>query len=181
MEKLSPQQVAMLHKHLIHSGSNDALVDELLDHLACDVEYYMWIGLPFESAMQAVLDQANVTAVRHLRDHYQTELAMTDDQLRQASLDDIVFEFRNKAYGAYDLRRAYRITLRNAFIMALSLCMMLMAMMDGISRRTWSYLSPWGAVWLIGLCGLTYAVVSWYLHRTQEQKLTLRQPLSDPA
>ncbi|MFD2935243.1 hypothetical protein [Spirosoma flavum] len=174
MEKLSPQQVATLHNHLIYSGSNDALLDELLDHLACEVEHYIWIGLPFETAMNIVLEQANVKTIRHLRDIYQIELAMTDEQLRQASLDDIVFEFRNKAYGAYDLRRAYRTTLRNAFIMALGLCMMGMAMMDGISRHTWSYASLGGVVWLVGLGGVTFAVVSWYLQNMRQQQLSLR-------
>lgn len=174
MEKLSPQQITTLHNHLIHTGSNDALIDELLDHLVCEVEYYMWIGLPFESAMNAVLEQANVKAVRHLRETYKTELIMTDEQLRQASLDDIVFEFRNKAYGAYDLRRAYRTTLRNAFIMALGLCMMLMAMMDLLSRRTWSYLSLSGGVWLIGLGAVTFASVSWYMEHMRQQQLAMR-------
>ena len=32
------------------------------------------------------------------------------------SLDDIVFENRNKAYGAYDLRTNYRSVLTKAFI-----------------------------------------------------------------
>ncbi len=174
MEKLSPQQIATLHNHLIHTGSTDALIDELLDHLVCEVEYYIWVGLPFETAMNTVLEQANVKAVRHLRDTYQIELAMTDDQLKQASLDDIVFEFRNKAYGAYDLRRAYPTTLRNAFIMALGLCMMMMAMMDSLSRHTWSYASLAGVVWLTGLCGVTFAVASWYLQNMRQQQLSMR-------
>ncbi|UFH53415.1 hypothetical protein [Spirosoma sp. KNUC1025] len=174
MEKLNPQQVAILHNHLVHSGSTDALLDELLDHLACEVEYYMWIGLPFESALNAVLEQANVKAVRHLQATYQTELAMTDEQLQRASLDDIVFEFRNKAYGAYDLRQAYRISLRNAFIMAIGLCMMLMAIMDLMSHKTWSYLSVSGLVWLAGLCAVTFAGGSWYLQHIRQQQLSIR-------
>lgn len=174
MEKLSQQQVATLHNHLIHTGSNDALIDELLDHLACEVEYYMWIGLSFEAAMNTVLEQANVKAVRHLRQTYQTELAMTDEQLRQASLDDIVFEFRNKAYGAYDLRRAYNTSLRNAFIMALGLCMMLMAMMDLASRKTWSYFSLSGAVWLMGVSAVTFAGISWYMQHLRQQQVSMR-------
>lgn len=177
MKKLSPQQLAILHNHLIYNGSTDVLVDELLDHLACEVERYLWLGLPFDKAMDAVLEQANVKAVRHLRETYQIELAMTDDQLKQASLDDIVFEFRNKAYGAYDLRRAYPTTLRNAFIMALGLCMMLMAIMDGISRHSWSYMSLSGVVWLTGLSGVTFAVVSWYLQRTRQQQLSVHRGL----
>jgi hypothetical protein len=181
MEKLSPQQLATLHNHLIHTGSTDALIDELLDHLACEVEYYIWIGLPFDGALKTVLEQANLKAVRHLRDMYNSELAMTDEQLQQASLDDIVFEFRNKSYGAYDLRRAYRSKLRNAFIMTISLFLMLMAMMDAVNRRTWSYLSPWGIAWLIGLCGVTFVVVSWYLHHTRQQQVPMRETLTDHA
>ncbi|QKZ13888.1 hypothetical protein [Spirosoma sp. KUDC1026] len=171
MEKLTPQQLATLHNHLIHTGSTDALVDELLDHLACEVEYYLWIGLPFDNALQTVLEQANVKAVQHLRSHYNVALSMTDEQLRQASLDDIVFEFRNKLYGAYDLRQAYRVTLRNAFIMAISLCMMGMTMLNGISRRSWSYFSMWGVFWLVGLCGVTFAAVSWYLQHLRQHQL----------
>ncbi|GAB3697305.1 hypothetical protein GCM10027592_21270 [Spirosoma flavus] len=174
MEKLSPQQVAILHKHLLQNGSTNVLLDELADHLACEVEYYMWIGLSFDSALNAVLEQANVTAVRHLHNTYQVELAMTPEQINQASLDDIVFEFRNKAYGAYALRQSYRLTLRNAFIMAVGLCMMLMAMMDLLSRKTWSYFSPWGAVWIVGLCGVTFATASWYMERIRQQELSLR-------
>ncbi|GAB3886273.1 hypothetical protein [Spirosoma agri] len=181
MEKLSPQQLATLHNHLIHTGSTDVLINELIDHLACEVEHYMWIGLPFDTALKTVLEQANLKAVRHLRDTYSTELAMTDEQLREASLDDIVFEFRNKSYGAYDLRRAYRSTLRNAFIMTISLFMMLMAIMDGLSHRTWSYLSPWGAVWLVGLCGVTYVVVNWYTHYERQQALPIRKTLTNHA
>ncbi|GAB4018476.1 hypothetical protein [Spirosoma koreense] len=175
MEKLNPQQIAILQNHLIRSGSTDALIDELLDHLVCEVEYYMWIGLPFEAALDAVLEQANAKAVRHLRDTYQVELAMTDDQLRQASLDDIVFEFRNKAYGAYDLRQAYRTSLRNAFIMTIGLCMMVMAMMDLMSHRPWSYLSVGGAVWLAGLGAVTFASFSWYMQHLQQQEVSIRQ------
>lgn len=174
MEKLNPQQVIELHNHLIRSGSNDALLDELLDHLACEVEQYMWIGLPFEAALRAVLEEANVKAVRHLRHTYQTELTMTDEQLRQASLDDIVFEFRNKAYGAYDLRRAYRATLRNAFILALGLCMMGMAILDMVNRKNWSYLSLSGIIWFTGLCGVTYAGLSWYLQHVRQQQVSSR-------
>jgi hypothetical protein len=171
MEKLSPQQLSTLHNHLIHTGSADALVYELLDHLACEVEYYLWIGLPFDAALETVLEQANIKAVQQLRNTYNTQLAMTDEQLRQASLDDIVFEFRNKLYGAYDLRQAYRVTLRNAFFMAIGLCMMGMTILNGISRGSWSYFSLWGACWLVGLCGVTFAVVSWYLQHLRQQQL----------
>ena len=40
---------------------------------------------------------------------------MADEQ-RLSSLDEIVFENRNKLYGAYDLRTNYRSLLTKAFI-----------------------------------------------------------------
>ncbi len=174
MEKLNLTQVARLHNHLVRTGTNDALIGELLDHLCCEVEYYMWIGLPFESAMDKALLEANNHALQHLHGTYKQELALTETQLEEASLDDIVFEFRNKAYGAYDLRQAYPHTLRNALIATVGLCMMLVALMQGISQRTWSYFSFWGALWLVGLGALTFAILSGYLHRARQPKLSIR-------
>ena len=52
--------------------------------------------------------------------------------------------------------------------MALGLCMMLMALMQMVSQRSWSYWSPWGAVWLLGLGAVTFASVSWYLQHQKE-------------
>ena len=43
----------------------------------------------------------------------------------RATLDDIVFEFRNKAYGAYDLRQNYPTVLRNALILGITLFLMM--------------------------------------------------------
>lgn len=169
MKKLSPEQLNQLRHHLIRTGSTDALLDELVDHLACEVERYLWLGQPFELALQTVVAEANAKAVEHLRAKYQTELTLTDEQLRQASLDDIVFQFRNKAYGAYDLRRAYRTTLRNAFIMAIGLCLMLMSGLNAVSHHTWSYTSGWGLAWIVGLAGVTFAGVSWYLQHIRQQ------------
>ncbi len=42
---------------------------------------------------------------------------MTENQAKTATLDDIVFQNRNKAYGAYDLRKVYRPTLTKSMIM----------------------------------------------------------------
>ena len=33
---------------------------------------------------------------------------MAEEQLKYADFEELVFENRNKAYGAYDLRRSYR-------------------------------------------------------------------------
>ncbi|GAB3928037.1 hypothetical protein [Larkinella terrae] len=169
MEKLNPQQVAILYRHLDQNGTDDALIEELLDHLACEVEHFMWIGLSFETALEKVLLEANAKAVRHLREIYQIELTMTADQLREASLDDIVFEFRNKAYGAYDLRQEYRKSLRTALVLSLGLAMMLVALLSVFSGQKWSYMSVWGAIWTLGLVAVTYSGATWFQQRMQHK------------
>ena len=169
MEKLNLQQVEILYRHLVRSGTNDVLLEELLDHLACEVEHYMWIGLPFEKALDKVLSVANDKAVKHLRETYKVELAMTDEQLRQASLDDIVFEFRNKAYGAYDLRQEYRRTLHTALLMGVGMVMMLIALFSGFNQGKWSYLSIWGLIWILGLGSVAYAAGTWFHQRIQQK------------
>lgn len=173
MEKLNPQHVNRLHDHLIQTGTNPALITELLDHLVCEVEHYLWIGLPFESAMDKALLEADAGAVRDLRRTYQRELSLSGTQLELASKDDIVFEFRNKAYGAYALRQAYPITLRNAIIMTIGLCMMLMTLLQIMGRGTFSYFSLWGGIWLAGLAGVTFAGFSWYLQHERQRTLTM--------
>ncbi|QJW88685.1 hypothetical protein HNV11_04480 [Spirosoma taeanense] len=163
MEKLNPQQVARIYNHLIQAGLSDTVLHELFNHLAGEVEHYMWIGLPFESALDKALLEANIEAI--------SRRPLSGRELQEASLDDIVFQFRNKAYGAYDLRQSYNKTLRNAFIMALGLCLIGMALLQMIARGTWSYLSMWGAIWLVGLGAVTFAAFSWYLeHERQKQQ-----------
>ena len=41
---------------------------------------------------------------------------MAEEQLKYADFEELVFENRNKAYGAYDLRRSYRGLLTRAFL-----------------------------------------------------------------
>ncbi|GAB3639400.1 hypothetical protein [Spirosoma arcticum] len=173
MEKLNPQHVARLHDHLIRTGTNPALINELLDHLVCEVEHYQWIGLPFESAMDKALLEADAGTVRDLHQTYQRELSRDGTQPELASKDDIVFEFRNKAYGAYALRQAYPQTLRNAIIMTLGLCMMGMTLLHIMGRGTFSYFSLWGGIWLMGLAGVTFALFSWHLQHERQRTLTM--------
>lgn len=87
---------------------------------------------------------------------------MTEAQLQNASLDDIVFEFRNKAYGAYDLRQNYPLALRNALILGIGLFVMLMAFLSGLSQGTWDFFSASGIAWIIGLGAVGYAVGTWF-------------------
>jgi hypothetical protein len=173
MEKLNPQHVARLREHLIQTSTDPALINELLDHLVCEVEHYQWIGLPFESAMDKALLEADAGAVRDLHRTYQQELSLGGTQPELASKDDIVFEFRNKAYGAYALRQAYPQTLRNAIIMTLGLCMMGMTLLQIVGRGTFSYFSLWGGIWLTGLASVTFALLNGYLHYERQRTLFL--------
>lgn len=165
MEKLSPQQLAQLHRHLIHNGSDDALVTELVDHMACEVEHYMWIGLPFETAIEKALLEANPNAVAYLTETYQREFLLAEEQTQTASLDDIVFEYRNKAYGAYHNRQMYKASLWNALFASIGIFLMIVGLSAGMKAGKWTYLSLWGGMWLVGLCCLIYSFLSWYIQR----------------
>lgn len=173
MEKLNAQHLARLHDHLIQTGTDPALLTELLDHLVCETEHYLWIGLPVESAMDKALLEASAGTVRELHRTYRRELRLSGTQLELASKDDIVFEFRNKAYGAYALRQAYPQTLRNAIIMTLGLCMMGMTLLHLMGHGTFSYFSRWGAVWLGGLASVAFAGFSWYLQHQRQHTLSM--------
>ncbi len=162
MEKLTSSQLTLLQNHLIGAGSNDALLGELADHLACEVERYIQLGSPFEAALSKVLPEVNSKAVKYLRETYQHETAMTIEQLQDASLDDIVFEFRNKAYGAYDLRQAYPNALKKAFFLGIGIFLMLMAVLQGFSVGQWSFNSSLMLVWVLGVSSVGYAAWVWY-------------------
>jgi hypothetical protein len=140
MEKLTSSQLTILQNHLIRAGSNDALLSELADHLACDVEHYMWKGLPFETALYKVLPEVNNKAVKYLRQTYQHETA----------------------YGAYDLRRAYPGALKKAFFLGIGIFLMLMALLQGFSIGQWSFNSPQMLAWALGLSSVGYSIWVWY-------------------
>ena len=53
---------------------------------------------------------------------------MTNSQLATASLDDIVFDGRNRVYGAYQLRGLYQRHVTRALIIATAMCLLLLAM-----------------------------------------------------
>ncbi len=169
MKKLTSQQLSTLHDHLIRNSTNDALVGELLDHLACEAEEYLWKGYNFDLALEKITQEANSMAVKYLRDTYRHEVAMTEEQLENASLDDIIFEFRNKAYGAYDLRQSYPFALRSALILGIGLFLMFMAFLSGVTQGSWNFLSTPGLMWMVGLSGVAYSIGTWFLRKSPHQ------------
>jgi hypothetical protein len=126
MTKLTTQQLESLYNHLLGAGPNDALQGELLDHLACQVEEAMQRGLSFEAARMEALAEADPGRVKMLKNNYRRELALAEDCRRQASLTEMVFEYRNKSYGAYPIRQAYPDTVLNALFVGTSLFIILL-------------------------------------------------------
>jgi hypothetical protein len=173
MKKLTPNQLGQLHTLLLRNGSNDALVHELLDHLACEVEGYLWRGYHFELALEKVAQEANLTAIKYLRETYQHDCAMSDEQLQNASLDDIVFEFRNKSYGAYDLRKAYPSALKKGFFGGIGIFCMLIAGTSGFMAGHWSYTSPMMLCWTTGVCCTIYAAWLWFVENEKRKAMTI--------
>ena len=69
---------------------------------------------------------------------------MTHAQLATASLDDIVFDGRNKTYGAYELRRIYERHVRRAVIIATALLALLLAfpIIANLMKEPYVYTPP---------------------------------------
>lgn len=73
---------------------------------------------------------------------------MTHAQLATASLDDIVFDGRNKHYGAYELRHVYERHVRRAVIIATALLALLLAfpIIASMLREPYVYTPPKKAI-----------------------------------
>lgn len=86
-------------------------------------------ALPVISGQQTTVPVMDFNGEGHLNSKHTT---MTNNTLLTASLDDILFEHRNKAYGAYALRKGYNARLLSALGAGMSL-MLLFAIL-GMAR-----------------------------------------------
>ena len=68
MTSLTPQQTNCLRQHLRQMGTQDLLLDELVDYLSCQAEELMSNGVSFEKALSIIRLEATSLAIRHL-DH----------------------------------------------------------------------------------------------------------------
>ncbi|GAB3969024.1 hypothetical protein GCM10028806_14310 [Spirosoma terrae] len=66
MTTLTPQQTHSLRQHLRQIGTQEPLLDELVDYLACQAEDLMSGGISFENALSMIRLEATSLAVRHL-------------------------------------------------------------------------------------------------------------------
>ena len=168
MKTLTNQELDHLRSRLYRSGATSAQANSLLPLMAQEVEHYMWIGLPFASAVDKVELEANDSPVRYLREKHNNRLVMDNESpADQPDLDDIVFAHRHRAYGAYDLRKTYNSALINAVLMTIGLLLLALAVLNAFQRGEWVYLSWGGAAWVAGILLVGFAGFRFYLAQVE--------------
>ncbi len=120
MKRLSSPGIEELKRLLIETNADSLLLPELLDHLACEAEERMWNGQSPVDVLASLRQEITPEIVQTLNIDHQNLLAMN------TSLDEIVFEGRNKAYGAYALRLNYAKNVQRAFAAGIALFLTLM-------------------------------------------------------
>lgn len=119
MKRLQENRIAQLSKYLQASKLDPELLPEILDHLACEAEERLWDGNSFQQAYDKIVADADLKTLHHLSVDHKNLLAM------DKTLDDIVFEGRNKQYGAYQLRRGYGQTMQRSVLMGVTLFLLM--------------------------------------------------------
>jgi hypothetical protein len=165
MKTLTPTQLDQLRTHLYKSGATPPQAAALLPLFSKEVEHFMWIGLPFDLALDKVELEADYNPVRYLREKHAHALVMSDEELKELDLDEIVFANRNRAYGAYDLRKAYNRAIVNALMMTLGIVLMLLAAMEAYQQGKWEYASWGGGAWIAGIFLSAFAAFRFYVER----------------
>lgn len=130
MKRLQENRIDQISKYLQASKLDPELLPEILDHLACEAEESLWDGKPFEQIYQDMVKTADVQTLLNLSVDHQNLLAM------EKSLNDIVFENRNKSYGAYDLRKGYGQTVQRAVVMGVAFFLLLVMFPKLYARLT---------------------------------------------
>lgn len=128
MKRLQENRIDLINKYLQSSKLNPELLPEILDHLACEAEECLWNGIPFEQVYKEITETADAQLLLNLSVDHKNLLAM------EKSLNDIVFEGRNKLYGAYDLRKSYGQTIQRSVLMGVTL-FLLMVMLPNLYAR----------------------------------------------
>ena len=128
MKRLDDPRIAELKRYLRSSGLTSRLVPELLDHLACEAEERLWTGESPEQIITTLLREVDSDTLAQLNANHEHLLAMEE------SLNDIVFENRNKLYGAYALRREYRGNVQRATFIGVGLFLLIFLLPELYAR-----------------------------------------------
>nr|WP_295933304.1 energy transducer TonB [uncultured Dyadobacter sp.] len=119
MKRLQENRIEQISKYLQANKLDPELLPEILDHLACEAEEFLWDGKSFDQVYQDMVTTADAQTLLNLSVDHQNLLAM------EKSLNDIVFENRNKSYGAYDLRKNYGQTVQRSVLMGVAFFLLL--------------------------------------------------------
>lgn len=130
MKRLDDHRIAELNRYLSTSGLANRLLPELLDHLACEAEERLWMGQSSEEMITTLLNEVDSETLEQLSIDHKHLLAMEE------SLNDIVFENRNKLYGAYALRREYSGNVQRATIIGVGLFLLIFLLPELYARLT---------------------------------------------
>ncbi len=128
MKRLDDPRIAELNRYLRTSGLSHKLLPELLDHLACDAEERLWAGQSSEQMIASLLSEVDPDTLEQLNTDHKHLLAMEE------SLNDIVFENRNKLYGAYALRREYGGNVQRAMFIGVGLFLLIFILPELYAR-----------------------------------------------
>ncbi len=119
MKRLQENRIEILSKYLQATKLDPELFSEILDHMACEAEERLWDGKSFEQAYNGIVDAADPETLLYLSAENKHLLAM------EKSLNDIVFEGRNKLYGAYALRKGYSQTMQRSVLLGVTLFLLM--------------------------------------------------------
>ncbi len=128
MKRLTDNRLAELNRYLEERGLSYALKPELLDHLACEAEERLWRGMPLEAVIEALRREVDPDVLRDLNSEHKDLLAMNE------TLNDIVFEHRNKLYGAYVLRREYSGNVQRATVIGVGIFLLMFLLPELYAR-----------------------------------------------
>lgn len=119
MKRLQTNRIEQLSKYLQTCKLDPELFPEILDHLACEAEEQLWDGNSFEKAFDGIKEAADSQTLKNLGVDHKNLLAA------EKSLNDIVFEGRNKLYGAYDLRKGYGQTIQRSVLLGVTIFLLM--------------------------------------------------------
>ena len=85
MKRLTDDRITDFKNYLRESGLGEALLPELLDHLACEAEERLWEGQSLEKVIENLRSEIDPDTLKQLSSDHKDLLAMED------SLNDIVF------------------------------------------------------------------------------------------
>ncbi len=128
MKRLQENRIELLSNYLKKNGLSPELLPEILDHLACEAEERLWDGDSFERVFSGIVETADPDTLQILSVEHNHLLAM------EKTLNDIVFEGRNKSYGAYQLRKGYNSTMQRSVLLGVTFFLLIMLLPNLYAR-----------------------------------------------